>query len=105
LPDGLLVVDPEVMLDVVTQMSPDAFSVYVMDTSSGREPDARMRRLTGVWSQSRTNTAAPAYWYTTTEGEFLPCSRRQGRAPDDAPMRLVLKLDVGECGDPNTVAA
>ncbi|WP_175773323.1 hypothetical protein [Paraburkholderia phenazinium] len=104
LPDGLLVVDPEVLLDVVAQMSPDAFSVYVMDTSSDSEPAARMRRLTGLWSQARTNTAALGYWYTTSEGKIRPCSRRQGRAPDDAPLHLALKLDVEDYSNPGMVA-
>jgi hypothetical protein len=103
LPDGLLVVDPEVLLDVVAQMSPDAFSVYVMDANPDGKPAARMQRMTGLWGQPRTSTTASDYWYRTEEGKIHPCSRRQGSAPDDAQMQLVLKLDVQDCGDPGMV--
>lgn len=94
LPDGLLVVDPEVLLDVVAQMLPDAFSVYVMDANQDGETPARMERLIGLWSKPPTSTTARDYWYRTEEGKIRPCSRGQGTTPDDASMHLVLELDV-----------
>jgi hypothetical protein len=105
LPDGLLVVGPEVLLDVVGQMPPDAFSVYVMDASAeGQQPAARILRLTGLWSQPRISTTARDYWYKTAEGDFRPCSRLQDEVPNDVHLQLVLNLAAQECGGPDMVA-
>jgi hypothetical protein len=104
LPDGLLVVDPETLRDVVEQISPDAFSVYVMDANVDGQPRAQMRRLTGLWwSQPRIDPTARDYWYKTEEGQFRPCSRLQGSDPDDVPLQLVLRFDVPDDGRPGIV--
>jgi hypothetical protein len=104
LPDGLLVVDPEVLLDVAGQITPGAFSVYVMGANPDGEPAARMQRLTGLWSQPRVDPKARDYWYRTEEGDFRPCSRLQGSVPNDVPLQLVLRLDAEDRGGPCMVA-
>jgi hypothetical protein len=100
LPDGLLVAGPEVLLEVVGQISPDGFSVYVMDANPDGESSARMQRLTALWNQPPTDATAGDYWYRTEEGKIRPCSRRRGSRPDDAPMELLLKLDIEDCDTP-----
>lgn len=106
LPDGLLVVGPEVLLDVVGQMPPDAFSVYVMDANAEeQQPAARILRLTGLWSQPRINTTARSYWYQTEEGDFRSCSRLQEKIPGDSHLQQVLNLVGQRSGGPGMVAA
>ncbi|NUX98886.1 hypothetical protein [Paraburkholderia youngii] len=93
LPDGLLVVGPEVLLDVIAQMPADTFSVYVLQPGSqGRA--AGLRRLLGLYSQTAISATALDYWYRTEEGDLYPCSRLQSYMPNDAPLNLAFESEV-----------
>lgn len=96
LPDGLLVVGPEVLLDAIAQMPPDGFSVYVLQPGSqGRA--AGLGRLTGLYSQPAVAATALDYWYRTAEGDLYPCSRHQKYVPNDAPLNLAFASEVRDC--------
>lgn len=96
LPDGLLVVGPEVLLDAIAQMPPGGFSVYVLQPGSqGRA--AGLGRLTRLYSQSAAAAPALDYWYRTGEGDLHPCSRRQKYVPNDAPLKLAFASEVPDC--------
>jgi len=97
LPDGLLVVDPEALLDITGQLSPGSFSVYVMDARDEGRPSVCMRRLTGLLSQQPIDSSARDFWYRTAEGDLRPCSRLQHHLPNDAPLKLALNLDAQDC--------
>jgi hypothetical protein len=103
LPDGLLVVGPEVLIDIVAQMSPDALSVYVLQPGDQGRP-AELQRLTELWSQPRLDDTMPDYWYRTGEGDLRPCSRLQHHVPNDAPLELAITLDAQACSDGSLIA-
>lgn len=87
LPDGLMVVGPEVLLDVIAQMPADGFSVYVMEVGSqGREPE--LKRLTGLYSQPDVSAGALDYWYRTGVDDLRPCSTLQSTR-NEGPLKLV----------------
>lgn len=96
LPDGLLVVGPEVLLDAIAQLPPDGFSVYVLQPGSQGRP-AGLGRLTGLYSQSAVAATALDYWYRTAEGDLHPCARRQKYVPNDAPLILAFASEVRDC--------
>ncbi|NUX57664.1 hypothetical protein [Paraburkholderia youngii] len=96
LPDGLLVVGPEVLLDVIAQMPPDAFSVYVLHPGSqGRA--AGLARLTGLYSQPAVAATALDYWYRTGVDDLRPCSILQSCVRNDAPLKLAFAPSVQDC--------
>ena len=104
LPDGLLVVDPAALLDTASQLTPDSFSVYVMEAPAEGRPAARMQRVTGLLTQQRINASVCDYWYRTQEGDLHPCSRLQHHLPNDAPLQLALSLDAQDYGEQIMVA-
>ncbi|GJH22662.1 hypothetical protein CBA19CS22_38990 [Caballeronia novacaledonica] len=90
LPDGLLVVGPEMLVSVIDQLSPNSFSVYVMRSGTQESP-AALLRLAELWCQkgAGANTTGREYWYRTEEDEVRPCSRVQQFLPNHAPLELV----------------
>jgi hypothetical protein len=97
LPDGLLVVGPEVLLDVIAQMPPNTFSVYVLQPGS-HAGAAGLKRLTGLYSQPGITATALDYWYRTGEGDLRPCSRLQTLVPSDATLKLAFEPTARNCG-------
>ncbi|CAG9222350.1 MULTISPECIES: hypothetical protein [Paraburkholderia] len=103
LPDGLLVAGPHVLLDVIGQMAPTTFSVYVMQVGIEGRPVA-LQQVTGLWSQPGVNGLPPDYWYRTDEGDLVPCSRFQQHVPGDAPLELAFGPEGLGCSDADRVA-
>lgn len=88
LPDGLMVVGPQVLLDVVVQMPPDAYTIYVMETGSqGRAPE--LKRLTALYSQTSLLAKVTDYWYRTGVDDLRPCSMLQSPVRNDGQLNRV----------------
>ncbi len=82
LPDSWLVDGPETLLDVASQLKPDAISVFALDRAlDGGQVE--ISRVTGIWRERASvirQEAMQWFWYTTDRGEMKPCSR--GRLSD-----------------------
>jgi hypothetical protein len=90
LPDGLMVVGPEALIEVIAQMPADAYSVHAFQ--SGSESRAvGLVAVTGLFSQPSASAKVQQYWFRTEKGALCACSSVQSSARDDVPLNLIFE--------------
>jgi hypothetical protein len=93
-PDGWLVAGPQVLLDVVEDLEPGTFAVYVHDPVG--KGGARLSRVTSLWREGDPADGA-SLWYANDLGELRPCAPSQllPRAKLELAVRLAPEIPVG----------
>ncbi|MGF6288715.1 hypothetical protein [Paraburkholderia youngii] len=93
-PDGCLVVGPQALQDVVEDLEPGTFAVYVLDQVGKK--GARLCPVTSLWREGGPADDA-SFWYANEQGELRPCTPSQllPRAKLELAVRLAPEIQVG----------